>query len=235
MTCQPDRGFPIRTSSSAVQSSPWIARLLSWPPFPLLLLCLLAFSLRVFRLDFQPIWFDEDLAYQRATAELDVSLASMAGSPLYYVILRGWADLAGSSLYALRFFSALCGTLAVPLIYQVARRLLGREAALARHPALAVAGRVRPGESHLLVHPLCRRADHPRARHDLIAAGGAAIKACDRGTGGKEAGYCEFCPRRFRHAAWRESNCLKWASLKMTQNRPAEKSRALPGNILTKF
>ncbi len=62
---------------------------------------------------------------------LDVSLASMAGSPLYYVILRGWANLAGSSLYALRLFSALCGTLAVPLIYQVARRLLGREAALA--------------------------------------------------------------------------------------------------------
>ncbi len=96
-----------------------------------LLLCLLAFSLRVFRLDFQPIWFDEDLAYQRATTALDISLASMAGSPLYYILLRGWADLAGSSLYALRFFSALCGTLAVPLIYQVARRLLGREAALA--------------------------------------------------------------------------------------------------------
>jgi 4-amino-4-deoxy-L-arabinose transferase-like glycosyltransferase len=101
------------------------------------LLCLLAFSLRVFRLDFQPIWFDEDLAYQRATVALDVSLASMAGSPLYYVILRGWADLAGSSLYALRFFSPLCGTLAVPLIYQVARRLLSREAALATM-ALAV-------------------------------------------------------------------------------------------------
>jgi hypothetical protein len=67
---------------------------------------------------------------QRATTELDVSLASIAGSPLYYIILRGWADLAGSSWYALRFFSALCGTLAVPLIYQVARRLLGREAAL---------------------------------------------------------------------------------------------------------
>ncbi len=117
----------MKTSTSAAQSSPWLTfRLLSWPPLLPLLLCLLAFRLRVFRLDFQPIWFDEDLAYQRATTALDVSLASIAGSPLYYIILRGWADLAGSSLYALRFFSAL----AVPLIYQVARRLLGREAAL---------------------------------------------------------------------------------------------------------
>jgi uncharacterized membrane protein len=110
-------------------------------PFGLLsllpvLLCLLAFGLRVFRLDFQPIWFDEDLAYQRATATLGISLASTDGSPLYYLLLHGWVELAGSSLFALRFFSALCGTLALPLIFQVTRRLLGREIALA---TLAVA------------------------------------------------------------------------------------------------
>jgi mannosyltransferase len=118
--------------SSPVAASPgWIAqlpRLLSFLP---ILLCLLAFGLRVFRLDFQPIWFDEDLAYQRATATLNISLASMDGSPLYYLFLRGWVELTGSSLYALRFFSALCGTLALPLIYQVTRRLLGRKVALA--------------------------------------------------------------------------------------------------------
>ncbi len=68
-------------------------------------LCLLAFGLRVARLDFHPIWFDEDLAYQRATASLGVSLASMAGSPLYYVLLRGWVELTGVSLFALRYFS----------------------------------------------------------------------------------------------------------------------------------
>ena len=121
----------MKSSSSAVRSSSRLARLIQLATALASVVVLLAFKLRVFRLDFQPVWFDEDLAYQRSTAVLDVSLASMAGSPLYYVILRGWADLAGSSLYALRLFSALCGTLAVPLIYQVARRLLGREAALA--------------------------------------------------------------------------------------------------------
>ena len=76
-------------------------------------LCLLSFGLRVFRLDFQPIWFDEDLAYQRATVALDVSLASMAGSPLYYILLRGWGQMAGVSLFALRYFSTLLGALVV--------------------------------------------------------------------------------------------------------------------------
>jgi len=94
-------------------------------------LCLLAFGLRVARLDFHPIWFDEDLAYQRATATLAVSLASMAGSPLYYIFLRGWAELAGASLFALRYFSALWGVLTIPLIYRVIRRLWGRQVALA--------------------------------------------------------------------------------------------------------
>jgi len=94
-------------------------------------LCLLAFGLRVARLDFHPIWFDEDLAYQRATATLAVSLASMAGSPLYYVLLRGWVQVAGASLFALRYFSMLWGTLTIPLIYQVTRRWLGDQIALA--------------------------------------------------------------------------------------------------------
>jgi 4-amino-4-deoxy-L-arabinose transferase-like glycosyltransferase len=94
-------------------------------------LCLLAFGLRVARLDFQPIWFDEDLAYQRATATLAVSLASMAGSPLYYIFLRGWVELAGASLFALRHFSALWGVLTIPLIYRVTRHLLGKHVGLA--------------------------------------------------------------------------------------------------------
>ena len=94
-------------------------------------LCLLAFGLRVARLDFHPIWFDEDLAYQRATATLAVSLASMAGSPLYYILLRGWVQVAGASLFALRYFSVLWGTLTIPLIYQVTRRWLGGQIALA--------------------------------------------------------------------------------------------------------
>lgn len=102
-------------------------------------LCLLAFGLRVARLDFHPIWFDEDLAYQRATATLSISLASMAGSPLYYVLLRGWVQLAGVSLFALRYFSALWGTLTPPLVYCTTRCLLGNRMALATTAVTVVA------------------------------------------------------------------------------------------------
>lgn len=94
-------------------------------------LCLLGFGLRILRLDFHPIWFDEDLAYQRATASLEISLASMAGSPLYYILLRGWVELAGASLFALRYLSAFFGVLGIPFIYLVISRLLGSQAALA--------------------------------------------------------------------------------------------------------
>jgi len=31
----------------------------------------------------------------------------MAGSPLYYILLRGWVQVAGASLFALRYFSML--------------------------------------------------------------------------------------------------------------------------------
>ena len=43
--------------------------------------------------------------------------------PLYYLTLRLWLCLAGLSGYALRFFSVFFGTLAVPLIYRLSRRL----------------------------------------------------------------------------------------------------------------
>jgi uncharacterized membrane protein len=131
-----DRQSRIGTQSDCVvRRSPLIFkrllttdRLIGLAPYALVLI---AFALRVLRLDFQPIWFDEDLAYQRATTTLGVSLASIAGSPLYYIVLRGWVELTGSSLYALRFLSAVCGTLTLPLIYQVTRLLLGRKMALA--------------------------------------------------------------------------------------------------------
>ena len=111
---------------------PWLrsASLLRRREILLTGLCLLAFGLRVARLDFHPIWFDEDLAYQRATAAIEISLASMAGSPLYYILLRGWVELAGTSLFAMRFFSAFFGTLAIPLIFQLIRCLLGNRIAL---------------------------------------------------------------------------------------------------------
>jgi uncharacterized membrane protein len=50
--------------------------------------------------------------------------------PLYYFALRGWIALAGTSVTALRFFSAWAGVLCVPLGYLLGRRLLDQTTGL---------------------------------------------------------------------------------------------------------
>ena len=87
----------------------------------------LAFALRVAGLDFQSLWRDEVDAIRFATAAWDDLLRMFVdpgqNGPLYYLALRPWLYLAGLSEYALRFFSVFFGTLAVPLVYRIARRL----------------------------------------------------------------------------------------------------------------
>lgn len=87
----------------------------------------LAFALRVAGLDFQSLWRDEVDAIRFATALWDDLLRMFVvpgqNGPLYYVSLRPWLYLAGPSEYALRFFSVIFGTLAVPLVYRLSRRL----------------------------------------------------------------------------------------------------------------
>jgi hypothetical protein len=50
--------------------------------------------------------------------------------PLYYFLLRGWVAIAGTSEYAMRFFSLAFGVLSVPLIYVLGRRLFNHQAGL---------------------------------------------------------------------------------------------------------
>ncbi|MEE8390757.1 MAG: glycosyltransferase family 39 protein [Anaerolineae bacterium] len=50
--------------------------------------------------------------------------------PLYFFLLRGWIAVAGTSEYAMRFFSLVFGVLAVPLIYVLGRHLFDRQTGL---------------------------------------------------------------------------------------------------------
>jgi mannosyltransferase len=87
----------------------------------------LAFALRVMGLDFQSLWRDEVDAIRFASQPLHKLLQLLLNpgqnGPLYYFALRPWLALAGQSGFALRFFSAALGTLAVPLVYRLGRRL----------------------------------------------------------------------------------------------------------------
>ncbi len=95
----------------------------------LLLIILIAFALRVYRLDTQSLWYDEGVTAtlaQRDLAELTAWTARDIQPPLYYYLVAGWGRVAGWSEWSLRFVSAWWGVLLVPLLALLARRLMHR-------------------------------------------------------------------------------------------------------------
>ena len=102
-----------------------------WSPARVVLLAiiLLAFVLRVYRLDSQSLWYDEAVTAKVASqgiGELTRWTADDIQPPLYYYAAAGWLRLAGRGEWALRFPSAFFGTLTVPLMWAMALRLFGR-------------------------------------------------------------------------------------------------------------
>ncbi len=97
-------------------------------PWDFMLLLWLAFALRVWRLDFQSLWYDEGysaylgahLAFDRA---LNLTVRDIV-PPLYYLVLRIWLPFSGTSEFALRFPSVLFGVVAVALIARIGRDLV---------------------------------------------------------------------------------------------------------------
>jgi mannosyltransferase len=94
----------------------------------LIVLALVAFAWRVQGLTWQSLWRDEVDAVYFATRYLPETLAMFVqpgqNGALYFVALRPWFNLVGTSEFALRFPSAVAGVLSVLLTWQVARRLI---------------------------------------------------------------------------------------------------------------
>jgi uncharacterized membrane protein len=77
-----------------------------------------ALLLRLFRISDQELWFDEAFSFQVATLSngLGYALRVENNPPLYYLLLRGWIVLTGSSEWSIRFLSAGFGTLFVAVV-----------------------------------------------------------------------------------------------------------------------
>ncbi|RMF28717.1 MAG: hypothetical protein D6759_15260, partial [Chloroflexi bacterium] len=97
----------------------------------MLLLLLLAWALRLYRLDAQSLWYDEGYSVFLAGKPLAESLRWYAGDftpPLYGFLLTLWLPLAGQSEFAARFPSVLAGLLTVAwtarLGWDLARRAI---------------------------------------------------------------------------------------------------------------
>jgi 4-amino-4-deoxy-L-arabinose transferase-like glycosyltransferase len=114
----------------------------TWKATGILLLTLLAFGLRLYRMDFQPLWGDEGWSFYFASMSLGDMIRLTAQDihpPLYYALTSGWLRLAGSSPETARFLSVLFGTLLVPVSYRVATHLFDRVVAVATVGLVALA------------------------------------------------------------------------------------------------
>jgi len=103
-------------------------RLTAWLGFMLLVILLLAFALRLYRLDNQSFAFDEgwtSYAIHHSWPAIWGVLAPDNHPPLYYVLVKAFADLAGYGDFPLRFFSVVCGTVLIAGLYALGRRLGG--------------------------------------------------------------------------------------------------------------
>lgn len=100
---------------------------------PLLIILLAGFFLRLSSLTREGLWLDEGItAYLSSlpVSEIIKNRASDVHPPLYFVFLRGWVLLFGSSEAALRFPSLLAGVAAIALLFLLARKLFSPAAGL---------------------------------------------------------------------------------------------------------
>jgi uncharacterized membrane protein len=98
----------------------------SWALVSIAAILLVAFALRLYRLGYQSIWYDEGVSIHLAQKSLAALTAHTAGDihpPFYYYLLHFWIRAAGSSEFAVAFLSLIFGLFLVPLVYRIGRHL----------------------------------------------------------------------------------------------------------------
>ena len=101
----------------------------------------LATGLRFYRLDAQSFWNDEGNSARLSERSLSLIVEGTASDvhpPLYYLLLRGWREMAGESEFGLRSLSAFVGVALAAAVYRLGRALFRRERGAAWAAALAV-------------------------------------------------------------------------------------------------
>ena len=95
----------------------------------LVVILLLAFALRCYRLDAQSFWNDEGNSARIAERSLDLILKGAERDihpPGYYLLLHYWRALFGQTEFALRSLSVAAGLMLVVLTYLLGHQLLGK-------------------------------------------------------------------------------------------------------------
>lgn len=101
----------------------------------LVVLCGLGFALRLYRLDFHALWWDEGITVYfapltpPAMAQAAVLFEDL-NPPAYRMTVGLWMRLVGPTPFSVRYVSLICGLLLVPLVWTVGRRTVGPGAAV---------------------------------------------------------------------------------------------------------
>ena len=99
----------------------------------LLLVFLAAFALRLYRLGYQSLWYDEAVSIHLATKDLRGLTQHTAGDihpPLYYYLLHFWVRAVGSSEFSAAFLSLVFGMLIIAGCYRLGTELYDRRIGL---------------------------------------------------------------------------------------------------------
>lgn len=89
----------------------------------------------------QSLWYDEANGIRiarQAIGMIFVELQADASPPLYYLLLKAWISLWGTSAVAVRGLSALFGTLTIPIVYLAGKQLYDRRTGLAAAAILCI-------------------------------------------------------------------------------------------------
>jgi len=95
-------------------------------PLLISLIVLLGLTLRLYQIDRESFWFDEAQTYwliKSSPADIVISVAEDVHAPFYFLLLHYWVRILGDSDGAIRLFSAIFGILAIPVVFQIGRRL----------------------------------------------------------------------------------------------------------------
>jgi uncharacterized membrane protein len=107
-----------------------------------LAIVLLGLSLRLYRIDSESIGYDEAFSLSLTQMPWDAMVAKIVQDfvhpPLHYFMLRAWLKLFGFGVLQARLLSTIFGTLAILMIYLLARYLFGPPTAALSSLLLAV-------------------------------------------------------------------------------------------------
>jgi uncharacterized membrane protein len=97
---------------------------------PLVLIIILGAFLRIFNLGMESIWLDEAASIFESTLSVSEISSHSNQPPLYFILLKWWINLWGTSEIAIRSLSAIFGIFAIFITYLVGKELFNQKVGL---------------------------------------------------------------------------------------------------------